>query len=212
MKHLIYYILILNLIVGNPIQTEIITTPSGLQYQDLVIGKGDFPSNGDKVSVHYTGKLTDGSIFDSSLDRNQPFEFPLGMGRVIKGWDEGIASMQIGGKRILTIPPELGYGEKGAGARIPPNSTLIFEVELLDIKKPFVDTDFELPGTPVNYDSGLQTIIHKDGVGDPPNEGQTVVVHYKGLLSAEGFFSRIDEIFINNIEKSWWNMACLQIW
>ena len=182
MKHLIYYILILNLIVGNPIQTDIITTPSGLQYQDLVMGKGDFPSKGDKVRVHYTGKLLDGSIFDSSLDRNQPFEFPLGMGRVIKGWDEGIASMQIGGKRILTIPPHLGYGERGAGARIPPNSTLIFEVELLDIKKPFVDTDFELQGEETLTTSGMIMIDHIVGDGPQPQNGDIVIVHYTGKL------------------------------
>ena len=128
MQYLIYLMLTINLLIGENMKPEVITTLSGLKYQDLLIGEGASPIKGDKVSVHYTGKLTDGSIFDSSLDRNQPFEFALGMGRVIKGWDEGIASMQVGGKRILTIPPKLGYGERGAGSRIPPNSTLIFEV------------------------------------------------------------------------------------
>ena len=91
--------------------------------------------DGKKVAVHYTGWLTDGTKFDSSKDRNQPFVFPLGQGRVIKGWDEGVAGMKVGGKRKLKIPAKLGYGEQGAGADIPPGATLIFEVELLEVKK-----------------------------------------------------------------------------
>jgi FKBP-type peptidyl-prolyl cis-trans isomerase len=110
-----------------------ITTASGLMYEDLVAGTGPAAQAGDVVSVHYTGTLTNGEKFDSSLDRGTPFQFELGAGRVIRGWDEGVAGMQIGGKRKLIIPPELGYGAQGAGASIPPNSTLIFEVELLDI-------------------------------------------------------------------------------
>ena len=161
---------------------NITTTSSGLKYKDLLIGEGDYPSNGDKVKVHYTGKLPDGSVFDSSLDRNQPFEFALGMGRVIKGWDEGIASMQVGGKRVLTIPPELGYGERGAGSRIPPNATLIFEVELLEIIKPFIDTDFELEGEETLTESGMIMIDHIVGSGPQPKIGDTVIVHYTGKL------------------------------
>jgi FKBP-type peptidyl-prolyl cis-trans isomerase len=111
-----------------------ITTDSGLQYQDLVVGTGAEAKAGDTVSVHYTGWLTDGTKFDSSVDRNQPFQFTLGKGNVIKGWDEGVAGMKVGGKRRLTIPPSLGYGASGAGGVIPPNATLIFEVELLAIK------------------------------------------------------------------------------
>jgi len=110
------------------------TTESGLKYYDFVEGEGDTPQPGDVVSVHYTGWLEDGVKFDSSLDRGQPFQFPLGMGQVIPGWDEGVASMKIGGKRQLVIPADLGYGDQGAGAAIPPNSTLIFEVELLDVQ------------------------------------------------------------------------------
>ena len=120
--------------INEPVVGEEITTESGLKYIDDVLGAGDFPKTGDKVKVHYTGTLEDGTKFDSSRDRNQPFEFPLGQGRVIKGWDEAIALMSKGEKRTLVIPPELGYGERGAGGAIPPNATLIFEVELVDFK------------------------------------------------------------------------------
>ncbi len=114
--------------------TDMITSASGLQYQDLVVGDGQEAKAGDTVSVHYTGWLEDGTKFDSSVDRDQPFEFQLGAGRVIQGWDEGVAGMKVGGQRKLTIPPELGYGASGAGGVIPPNATLIFEVELLEIR------------------------------------------------------------------------------
>ena len=109
------------------------TTPSGLTYQDVVVGSGAEAKKGDDVSVHYTGCLMDGTKFDSSKDRNQPFDFPLGAGQVIKGWDEGVAGMKVGGSRKLTIPPSLGYGARGAGGVIPPNATLEFDVELLGI-------------------------------------------------------------------------------
>jgi FKBP-type peptidyl-prolyl cis-trans isomerase len=104
-----------------------------LKVEDLQVGTGAEAVAGKKVTVHYTGTLTDGSKFDSSLDRGRPFDFPLGAGRVIKGWDEGVAGMKVGGKRRLTIPPELGYGARGFPPVIPPNSTLIFEVELLGV-------------------------------------------------------------------------------
>lgn len=113
---------------------EKVTTSSGLQYEDLVVGTGPSPTPGQIAVVHYTGWLTDGKKFDSSHDRNQPFEFPLGRGRVIKGWDEGVATMKVGGKRKLYIPPDLGYGARGAGGVIPPNAKLIFEVDLLSLK------------------------------------------------------------------------------
>ena len=105
-----------------------------LEVVDLVVGDGAEATPGKTVSVHYTGTLTNGKKFDSSLDRGQPFKFPLGAGRVIKGWDQGVAGMKVGGKRKLTIPPHLGYGPRGAGGIIPPNATLVFEVELLEVK------------------------------------------------------------------------------
>jgi FKBP-type peptidyl-prolyl cis-trans isomerase len=108
-------------------------TASGLQYWDLKKGTGPVAKAGATVKVHYTGWLTDGKKFDSSLDRNEPFEFKLGAGMVIPGWDEGVAGMKVGGKRQLRIPPDLGYGARGAGGAIPPNSTLVFDVELLGV-------------------------------------------------------------------------------
>lgn len=119
-----------------PEGVETISTASGLQYQDLVVGEGPAAQAGDVVAVHYTGWLTDNTKFDSSLDRGTPFSFPLGVGRVIKGWDEGVAGMQVGGVRRLIIPAELGYGERGSGQLIKPGDTLIFEVELLEIESP----------------------------------------------------------------------------
>jgi peptidylprolyl isomerase len=113
--------------------SEIITTPSGLQYQEITVGTGASPVRGKQVTVHYTGTLVDGKKFDSSRDRNDPFTFIIVCGEVIKGWDEGVASMKVGGRRILTIPADLGYGARGAGGVIPPNATLVFDVELLSV-------------------------------------------------------------------------------
>lgn len=111
-----------------------VTTPSGLKYIDITEGEGATPTKGQNVTVHYTGTLEDGKKFDSSRDRGQPFSFKIGVGQVIQGWDEGVGSMKVGGRRTLIIPSELGYGSRGAGGVIPPNATLIFDVELLGVK------------------------------------------------------------------------------
>jgi peptidylprolyl isomerase len=117
---------------------KIMTTASGLKIEDSQVGTGATPASGQTCVMHYTGWLYENGQktkkFDSSVDRNEPFEFPIGMGRVIKGWDEGVATMKVGGKRTLIIPADLGYGARGAGGVIPPNATLIFEVELLGVK------------------------------------------------------------------------------
>ncbi len=116
---------------------ETVTTETGLKYIDTEAGSGATPEKGQKLSMHYTGWLYEdgkkGAKFDSSVDRGKPFVFPIGVGMVIRGWDEGVSTMKVGGKRTLIIPPQLGYGARGAGGVIPPNATLIFDVELLDI-------------------------------------------------------------------------------
>lgn len=112
-----------------------VKTPSGLSYVDIVAGSGPAPTAGKQVKVHYTGWLENGVKFDSSVDRGEPFVFTIGAGQVIPGWDEGVMTMKVGGKRKLIIPSQLGYGAAGAGGVIPPNATLIFEVELLDVQK-----------------------------------------------------------------------------
>lgn len=117
------------------VETKTVTTASGLKYTDLVVGKGASPVAGKQVKVHYTGTLENGKKFDSSVDRNEPFSFVIGVGQVIPGWDEGVMTMKVGGKRKLIIPSKLGYGASGAGGVIPPNATLLFDVELLDVSK-----------------------------------------------------------------------------
>lgn len=189
-----------------------VKTASGLAYTETKAGDGPAPKAGDIVSVHYTGKLTDGKKFDSSVDRGEPFQFPLGAGRVIKGWDEGIALMKKGGKAILTIPPELGYGARGAGGVIPPNATLVFEVELVDI----------LPGAPVaptkvnaaDYQTtptGLKYYDFAVGSGAAPQKGQQVTVHYTGWLTdGKKFDSSLDrgepfafQIGVGQVIRGW---------
>jgi len=135
----IIFPLILTLFLVAPqVSAEMTTTPSGLRFEDHKIGNGTEAVKGKTVVVHYTGWLNDhgkkGKKFDSSVDRGKPFTFPLGFGRVIRGWDEGVAGMKVGGKRTLYIPAKLGYGARGAGRVIPPNADLIFDVELLDVK------------------------------------------------------------------------------
>ena len=123
-------------LIASKIMSEdnFVTTPSGLKYIDIEEGDGATPKAGQTVIVHYIGTLEDGTEFDSSVGRNRPFSFRIGTGQVIKGWDEGLSTMKVGGKRQLIIPPELGYGSRGAGGVIPPNATLVFDVELLRIQ------------------------------------------------------------------------------
>ncbi|HSH14011.1 MAG TPA: FKBP-type peptidyl-prolyl cis-trans isomerase [Desulfurivibrionaceae bacterium] len=136
MKKAMFLLLCLGLLVGNA-QAEMVTTATGLRYEDQVVGNGPVADNGARIEVHYTGWLDEqgqpGKKFDSSKERGKPFSFKLGGGQVIKGWDEGVAGMKAGGKRTLYIPAALGYGKRGAGATIPPNAALIFEVELLTV-------------------------------------------------------------------------------
>ena len=160
------------------------TTESGLKYYDLAVGEGASPETGQIVTVHYTGWLEeDGTKFDSSLDRAQPFTFKIGMSQVIKGWDEGVATMKVGGKRQLLIPPDLGYGEQGSGGGIPANATLIFEVELISVQEgsPEAPTTVE-EADYMTTESGLKYTDFVVGEGASPETGQTVTVHYTGWL------------------------------
>lgn len=119
---------------GNVTENQERETPTGLRYKDELTGDGAMPEKGKTVTVHYTGYFEDGKIFDSSVKRGEPFRFVIGVGQVIKGWDEGVMTMRVGGKRKLTIPASLGYGTRGAGGVIPPNATLQFDVELLGVE------------------------------------------------------------------------------
>ncbi len=173
---------------GTPISTKV--TDSGLKIEDIVAGTGAVAGNGSEVKVHYTGYLTNGAVFDSSIPRNRPFTVKLGQGRVIKGWDEGLQGMRAGGKRRLTIPAALAYGERGKG-KIPANATLVFTIDMVGIAAPLPDpqplTIFE--GTPISTDkraNGLELIDFKLGTGAVANKGDTVQVHYHGTLTADG--------------------------
>ena len=156
-----------------------ITTDSGLQYEIIKVGNGDKPEAADKVTVHYKGMLKDGTVFDSSYDRGETITF--GLNQVIRGWTEGLQLMPIGSKFKFIIPPKLGYGDRDMGS-IPPNSTLIFEVELFEIQKPFIDTDFSLPAEEIALESGLRYLEHITGKGLEAATGHTVKVHYSGYL------------------------------
>jgi len=173
-----------------PIDEEkTVTTPAGLQYTETVPGSGPQPLAGDIVLVHYTGSLQDGAVFDSSYNRGEPLRFVLGAGQVIPGWDAGIAMMHEGGQAVLVIPPELAYGDKGASGVIPPNATLIFDVELVEVQP-------GAPAAPTAVDESAYTVAenglkHVDlvvGDGPAPMPGQLIVVQYTGWLQDGGKF------------------------
>jgi peptidylprolyl isomerase len=159
-------------------------TESGLEYRDVKEGTGESPKAGQACMVHYTGWLWEdgkkGQKFDSSVDRGEPFSFAVGVGEVIKGWDEGVLTMKPGGKRELIIPAKLGYGSRGAGGVIPPNATLFFEVELLGLVKEPNAGEFK------KTETGLQYHDVKEGSGPAPKKGQTCSVHYTGWLWENG--------------------------
>jgi peptidylprolyl isomerase len=187
---------------GNGIDStsvEATTAESGLIIEMIQEGNGEQPSQGDIVTVHYTGTLkASGEKFDSSLDRGEPIEFPLGVGRVIPGWEEGIAMLSKGSKAKFIIPAHLAYGEQGSGNVIPPNSDLIFEVELIDFRegpKPIVHEPNSMDGMKImKTESGLQYAIVEKGDGPKAGPGKTVTVHYYGYLkeSGEKFDSSFD--------------------
>lgn len=165
---------------------ELTSTASGLQYVILEDGSGEKPEPGGIVEVHYTGTLEDGTKFDSSYDRGEPIQFALGQGQVIPGWDEGISLLNVGDKARLVIPPDLAYGERGAGGVIPPNATLIFEVELVSVQPPpppppEAPTEVE-EADYTTTDSGLKYYDFEEGTGESPETGQGVSVHYTGWL------------------------------
>lgn len=169
------------------------TTASGLKYKVTEVGKGKKVEAGDKVSVHYTGTLTNGTKFDSSRDRNQPFSFKVGAGQVIQGWDEGLQLLNVGDKAVLTIPPAIGYGSRDMGT-IPANSTLVFDIEVLDAAKPVVAVPFDVKGLDtLKTASGLKYIVVKKGTGEQAAAGKTVDVHYTGyLMDGKRFDSSVE--------------------
>lgn len=180
-----------------------VITDSGLQYTEVTAGAGPKPATGQVVSVHYTGTLEDGTVFDSSHNRGEPIRFALGMGMVIPGWDEGIALMNQGGQAILVIPPDLAYGSQGAGGVIPPNATLVFDVELVDVfaGAPNAPTDVDESAYTTNS-RGIKYADLVPGAGPTPMPGQMIVVHYTGWLETGGKFdSSLDrgEPFVFNI-------------
>lgn len=173
--------------------TDTVKTESGLQYVIWTKGDGEQPVNGDKVSVHYAGRLSTGEPFDNSYDRGQPFQFPLGQGRVIKGWDEGIAKLNVGDSATLIIPPDLGYGATDR-PNIPANSTLIFDVQLMDVAKKVVPKRFDVEGKEKKKTaSGLEYIKLNETDGVQAEAGKNVSVHYSGyLLDGTMFDSSIE--------------------
>ncbi|MEM8862301.1 MAG: FKBP-type peptidyl-prolyl cis-trans isomerase [Chloroflexota bacterium] len=160
---------------------------SQIEYIEHEKGSGPAAEVGDTVAVHYVGTLMDGTEFDNSRKRGEPIKFPLGKGRVIQGWDQGISMMNVGGKATLIIPPELGYGARGAGGVIPPNATLKFEVELVDVEKPRKPTVVDSVDF-TTTESGLKFVDLVEGDGPSPSPMQTVSVHYSGWLEDGSMF------------------------
>jgi peptidylprolyl isomerase len=184
--------------IENKMDTNVITTASGLKVKITEKGTGRQVLKGDKVTAHYTGTLADGKKFDSSKDRNQPFSFKVGVGQVIPGWDEGFQLLNIGDKATFTIPPQIGYGASGAGGGvIPPNATLIFDVEVIDAvegPKPRPAIPFEVTGLDtVRMQSGLRFVKVESGNGVKAEQGKYVSVHYTGyLLDGKKFDSSVE--------------------
>lgn len=169
------------------------STASGVKYTVLKATDGPSPQAGDRVTMHYRGLLTDSTQFDSSLDRGEPFEFRVGMGQVIKGWDEIVPMMKKGEKWRIVIPPDMGYGARGAGNAIPPNATLIFEMELLDFTSPVTAKPFDVEGLSAQEADGLTFFVVTPGSGDKPTAGDFVEVHYSGYFEdGKKFDSSVD--------------------
>lgn len=162
---------------------DTLSTKSGLKYIITKKGDGVRAKVGDKIEAHYTGKFTNGEVFDSSVDRGTPFKFNLGKGQVIKGWDEGFALLDVGDEATFIIPYELAYGAAGRPPSIPAKATLIFDVQLLDVVEPIVAVPYDVKGVKkVTTQSGLQYQVVREGSGPNPETGQIVVVHYTGYL------------------------------
>ncbi len=193
------------------------TTQSGLKYRMITEGNGAQAEQGDLVNVHYTGKLSNDSVFDSSHGRGRPLKFQVGVGQVIKGWDEGLLLMREGGKAELVIPPNLAYGNQDLGV-IPPDSTLIFEVELLNVQKMKTAEPFDVSGRDtLTTESGLKYIILEEGNGPKAGFGRTVSVHYTGFLeNGQKFDSSVErnQVFTfpqgqGKVIKGWDEGVCL---
>jgi len=216
MKKLIFLTILLNLnlliMAQNDEPKDFKETLSGLKYKIIEQGKGQKPKSGDIVEVHYKGMFLDGKEFDNSYKRGKPIKFTLGQGQVIKGWDEGIALLNKGSKAIFIIPPSLGYGNRQVGP-IPPNSTLKFEVELVNVKEPVEIKPFNVNGKDtITTKSGLKYIVVKENKkGKKPQKGNTVKVHYTGYFEDGKIFDsslKRDEPFefpvgIGRVIKGW---------